>query len=34
MMKRITKVSEDQYETEDLKQFRFVPMLEDKAWGG
>lgn len=31
VMKRITKVSDDQLETEEFGKFRFVPMLRDKA---
>ncbi len=28
----ITKLSDDSFETQELLQFKFVPMLEDKAW--
>ena len=30
-MKKITKVSENEYQEEDFGVFRFVPMLERKA---
>ena len=33
IMTTILKISEDNYEKHELKNFRFVPMLEDKAWG-
>lgn len=32
MMTILTKTSENTYETTELKQFRFVPLLEDKQW--
>lgn len=33
LMTTILKTSESDYEKHELKNFRFVPMLEDKAWG-
>ena len=33
MMTVLIKTSEDTFETHELKNFRFVPMLEDKNWG-
>jgi len=33
VMTSILKTSESGYEKHELKNFRFVPMLEDKAWG-
>jgi len=32
-MTTIIKTSETSYEKHELKEFRFVPMLQDKAWG-
>jgi protein-L-isoaspartate(D-aspartate) O-methyltransferase len=32
IMTVLTKTSENTYETTELKQFRFVPLLEDKQW--
>jgi protein-L-isoaspartate(D-aspartate) O-methyltransferase len=32
-MTRVIKKSETDFETTELKQFRFVPMLSDKEWG-
>ncbi len=33
MMTVIIKTGDDMFETHELKNFRFVPMLEDKNWG-
>ena len=33
IMTTILKTSESAFEKHELQQFRFVPMLEDKAWG-
>ncbi len=33
MMTIVTKTSEDSFEKKELKNFKFVPMLEDKEWG-
>jgi len=33
VMTTLTKISETESEKQELKHFRFVPMLEDKAWG-
>jgi protein-L-isoaspartate(D-aspartate) O-methyltransferase len=33
VMTKVTKTSESVVKTEELKQFRFVPMLSDKEWG-
>jgi len=33
IMTTIVKTSETTFEKDELKQFRFVPMLEDKEWG-
>jgi protein-L-isoaspartate(D-aspartate) O-methyltransferase len=33
MMTKVTKTSDSAYDTVELKQFRFVPMLSDKEWG-
>ncbi|TVR13736.1 MAG: protein-L-isoaspartate O-methyltransferase, partial [Balneolaceae bacterium] len=32
MMVRITRVSEDSYEEEQLQQFKFVPLIGEKGW--
>jgi len=32
VMTTLTKISETESEKQELKHFRFVPMLEDKAW--
>ena len=34
VMKRITKISEEETREETFTEFRFVPMLENKEWGG
>jgi len=31
LMTKVTRTGEDTFETETLKNFSFVPMLEDKA---
>lgn len=33
IMTTILKLSEDKFEKHELKEFRFVPMLENKNWG-
>jgi protein-L-isoaspartate(D-aspartate) O-methyltransferase len=33
MMTKVVKKSETEVQTEELLQFRFVPMLKDKEWG-
>ena len=33
IMTTILKIAEDNYEKHELKNFKFVPMLEDKEWG-
>lgn len=33
VMTRIVKTGDDSYEKEELSNFRFVPMLENKDWG-
>ena len=33
VMTTILKISEDNFEKHELKNFKFVPMLEDKEWG-
>ncbi len=33
IMTKITKNSDSDFEKQELKNFRFVPMLEDKEWG-
>ena len=32
MMVRITRVSEDEYKEEQLRQFKFVPLIGEKGW--
>jgi len=32
VMTRITRVSEDSYEEEQLQQFKFVPLIGEKGW--
>lgn len=34
MMLRITRVSENEYEREELADFKFVPLIGEKGWGG
>lgn len=33
MMLRITRVSENEYEREELADFKFVPLIGEKGWG-
>jgi protein-L-isoaspartate(D-aspartate) O-methyltransferase len=33
VMTVVHKISETKFEKHELKEFRFVPMLEDKEWG-
>ena len=33
VMNLITKISETDIEKKELKNFKFVPMLENKEWG-
>jgi protein-L-isoaspartate(D-aspartate) O-methyltransferase len=33
VMVRITRISENQYEEEHLRQFKFVPLIGEKGWG-
>ena len=33
VMTTILKKGEDDFEKHELKNFRFVPMLEDREWG-
>ncbi|MFD2531972.1 protein-L-isoaspartate(D-aspartate) O-methyltransferase [Gracilimonas halophila] len=33
MMLRITRVSENEYEREELSDFKFVPLIGEKGWG-
>jgi len=34
MMTKVTKTSDTTFDTVELKEFRFVPMLSDREWGG
>lgn len=34
MMLRITRASENEYEREELADFKFVPLIGEKGWGG
>lgn len=34
MMLRITRVSENEYDREELADFKFVPLIGEKGWGG
>ena len=34
MMLRITRVSENEYNREELADFKFVPLIGEKGWGG
>lgn len=34
MMLRITRVSENEYKREELADFKFVPLIGEKGWGG
>lgn len=34
MMLRIQRVSENEYEREELADFKFVPLIGEKGWGG
>jgi len=33
MMLRITRVGENEYEREELADFKFVPLIGKKGWG-